>query len=219
MAENVRLGRLFVSRGVMAALSADELSSIFLRHATGERRIIGSDGAEVVSEFAAPASCHQSLKVWVVTEPQQHRTTAMLSSEEPEPRDDHEFQRTHAVIAVEMLSSPTGLERVRPPCLSPPRSHEQVAAPRHAVRAVADSRTAEPTPNRARDDVYWDATANLVLDYFELLAGPECAPLVEGFVRWVKRSPDAHRRYVDGDDMDRAALVERYLGIRALPRE
>jgi hypothetical protein len=208
-----------------------------LRHATGERRIIGSATAELVSEFAAPGSFNHSLNVWVVTEPHHHRTTVMLSSEEPNPRDDHEFSRTDAVIVEEMLLSSTGLHGVRTHCLSQSQSHERGATPRPSIHPLANNPTTPPPPRcgkpdaagkgarRAdsdrgvRDDVYWDATANLVLDYFELLAGPDCGPLVDGFIDWLKRSPEAHRKYVEGDDMDRAALVERFLRLRALPRE
>jgi len=219
--DNSQLGRVFLSRGVMAAVSADELSSILLRHATGERRIIGNGRAtaEVVSEFAAPGSFNHSLKVWVVTEPHDHRTTVMLSSEEPEPRDDHEFHRTHAVIADEFLLSSTGLQPL-PRHASPPVPQKRPAAAPSVPARIINRPAPPPSSARARDAAYWDETAELVLGYFQLLAGSRFSgSLLDGFIEWLKRSPDAHRQYVGGDDMDRAALVERFLTLRRLPRE
>jgi hypothetical protein len=67
---------------------------------------------------------------------------------------------------------------------------------------------------RPRDGSYWEETADLVLDYFELLAGPrDCEALFEGFLAWLKRSPGARKQYEDGDDMSRAALVDWYLRV------
>jgi hypothetical protein len=68
-----------------------------------------------------------------------------------------------------------------------------------------------PTPRR-RDGAYWDETADLVLDYFELLAGSrDSEALFEGFIEWLKRSPARRKQYEEGNDMNRAALVDWYL--------
>jgi hypothetical protein len=123
-------------------------------------------------------------------------------------------------------SPPTARQAANPtplPVQKSERKHtERPLAPAAPVSPVpAPPTPAPPNPPRSqrpRDDAYWDDTADLVLDYFELLAGPDCGPLADGFVEWLKRSPDAHRRYVEGDDMDRASLVERYLKLRKLPR-
>ena len=43
-------------------------------------------------------------------------------------------------------------------------------------------------PPRPRDAAYWNETADLLLDYFELLAGAD-SELVDAFLEWLKRSP------------------------------
>jgi hypothetical protein len=69
-------------------------------------------------------------------------------------------------------------------------------------------------PPRPRDDAYWDETADLLLDYFELLAGARYSEaLEEGFIAWMKCSPGASKCYKEGDDMDRAGLVDWYLRV------
>lgn len=68
-------------------------------------------------------------------------------------------------------------------------------------------------PPRPRDDAYWDETADLLLDYFELLAGADSERLVDAFLEWLKRSPGARRQYEEGDDMARAGLVDWYLRV------
>jgi hypothetical protein len=67
-------------------------------------------------------------------------------------------------------------------------------------------------PRRARDEAYWDETASLVMDYFELQAGALYSEtLHEGFVAWLERSPAEGRQFEEGDDMTRATLVDWYL--------
>ena len=54
----------------------------------------------------------------------------------------------------------------------------------------------------------------MVQDYFELLAGTVyCDALWDGFIDWLARSPDALRQYEEGDDMNRAALVDWFLKV------
>jgi hypothetical protein len=212
--DTMHLGRIFVSEGAKAALSTDELCALLIRHVTGERRVVAT-GPEIVSEFVAPGLRGQRFKVWVVTEANGIQTTVLLPRETRYRDDDIEWERTDGVVAEEC------------PGLWPRRS--QAARPQ-SVRTQKPPRTS-PTPQRQRgnqpeptvrnrDGAYWDETAGLVLDYFELLAGDGFSEsLVDGFVAWLKRSPAAHRRYVQGDDMDRAALVEGYLKLGRLPRE
>jgi hypothetical protein len=65
---------------------------------------------------------------------------------------------------------------------------------------------------RHRDNPYWDETANLVMEYFELQAGVRYSEtLRERFIRWLKRSPAERRLYADGGDMQRAGLVDWFL--------
>jgi hypothetical protein len=54
MTDKFHLGRVFVSKGAKAALSMDEVSSMLIRHAAGERHVSGT-GSQVVSEFASAA--------------------------------------------------------------------------------------------------------------------------------------------------------------------
>lgn len=70
-----------------------------------------------------------------------------------------------------------------------------------------------PRPRR-RDEAYWNETARLLMDYFELQAGALYSEtLHEGFVAWLARSPAEFRRYENGDDMTRAALVDWFLRV------
>ena len=65
-----------------------------------------------------------------------------------------------------------------------------------------------------RDQAYWNETASLVMEYFELKAGASYnETLHEGFVTWLKGSPAHRRQYLEGDDMRRAALVDWYLKV------
>ncbi len=67
---------------------------------------------------------------------------------------------------------------------------------------------------RVRDEAYWNETASLVAEYFELRAGVyDSEMLLEGFIAWVQRSPGELRLYMEGDDMTRAALVDWYLKV------
>ena len=67
---------------------------------------------------------------------------------------------------------------------------------------------------RPRDDAYWAEIARLVMDYFELQAGARfSATLLDGFFKWLKSSPAEGQRYMEGDDMARARLVDLYLKI------
>jgi hypothetical protein len=71
-----------------------------------------------------------------------------------------------------------------------------------------------PRPKHG-DLAYWLETGSLVRDYLILQAGATYSEtLREGFVVWLQRSPAERRRYVDGDDMVRAALVDWYLNHR-----
>jgi hypothetical protein len=59
---------------------------------------------------------------------------------------------------------------------------------------------------------YWVETANLVMEYFVLQAGPDYnETLRQGFVAWLKRSPGNRKQYREGSDMKRAALVDWFL--------
>jgi hypothetical protein len=233
MMDRFRLGRVYVSVGVKAALSRSELSTLLTRHVAGERRV-GGTGPQVVSEFLEHSSRGRSVKVWVVTEPKGPQTTVLLPCETRYRDDDIEFDRTDGVTAEEFPS----LSRAEPPLSShtahlsgapqPPRApqREICGDPRPVPSAPSmdspEQRTGARRPTDSgrerRDDAYWDTTAALMLDYFELLAGPDCCALVAGFADWLKRSQDAHHQYVEGDDMDRARLVERYVRIHSLPR-
>jgi len=73
---------------------------------------------------------------------------------------------------------------------------------------------APPPFRRVRDEAYWDEAGDLLLDYFELQAGAlDSETLVDGFVAWLKSSPDEFSQYIDGDDMTRATLVDWYLRV------
>lgn len=67
---------------------------------------------------------------------------------------------------------------------------------------------------RPRDAAYWDETASLVLEYFELQVGSlDSEMLVAESIDWLKRSPAERRCCETGDDMARAALVDWFLRI------
>jgi hypothetical protein len=69
-------------------------------------------------------------------------------------------------------------------------------------------------PAMLPDPVYWMETGNLVREYLALQAGPDYSDtLRQGFVTWLKGSRAERQRYVDGDDMQRAALVDWYLKV------
>jgi hypothetical protein len=71
-----------------------------------------------------------------------------------------------------------------------------------------------PRHRRPRDEAYWNETARLLMDYFELQAGALYSEtLYEGFVAWLERSPAEFRRYENGDDMTRAVLVDWFLRV------
>jgi hypothetical protein len=218
MTDKFQLGRVFVSKGAKAALSMDKVSSMLIRHAAGERHVSGT-GSQVVSEFAERSSQGQSLQVWVITEPNRTRTLVMLPRETPYRRHDIDFDRTDGVTAEEVPAvSPA---RRRQPEPVQPSQKPPCGTPNAPVRA--EGPTAKAAPRPARDNAYWDETADLVLEYLELLSGAAAAadrePLLDGFIDWMKRSSRARAQYVEGDDMTRAALVERYLKLQALPRE
>jgi hypothetical protein len=75
----------------------------------------------------------------------------------------------------------------------------------------------EPTSTgcrRRRDEAYWSEAGDLLFEYFALRAGTRYSDaLVDGFVGWLGRSPAEFKRYVEGDDMARAALVDWYLKV------
>lgn len=80
--------------------------------------------------------------------------------------------------------------------------------------ASAPRRPIEPQRRRPRDDAYWDETWRLVLDYFDLKAGPNVSEVVEeGFIPWLLRSPAQLTYFAEGDDMRRAQFVDWYLKI------
>jgi hypothetical protein len=82
------------------------------------------------------------------------------------------------------------------------------------TRNVAGATKAFDRPRPRRDEAYWDGTARLVLDYFELQAGALYSEtLEEGFVAWLQRSPGERRQYEESDDMKRAALVDWFLRV------
>ena len=80
------------------------------------------------------------------------------------------------------------------------------------VRTVAGVAEAmDPAPSRD-DEAYWDETASLVMEYVELRASVyDAETLFDDFIDWLQRSPAEGRRYVEGDDMARAALVDWFL--------
>jgi hypothetical protein len=74
--------------------------------------------------------------------------------------------------------------------------------------------------SRPRDAAYWNETARLVLDYFELRAGRHFSEeLFDGFIRWLRRSPNERRRYLQGDDVQRAMLVDWFLRVVLSPAD
>jgi hypothetical protein len=79
-------------------------------------------------------------------------------------------------------------------------------------QAQPNSHLQQSSP-RPRDGAYWDETADLMLDYFELLAGVHRDELFDGFIKWLQRSPAERKCYETGDDMTRATLVDWYLKI------
>ena len=90
-------------------------------------------------------------------------------------------------------------------------AREVIHLTRELRRSLGLESRSVPRRRRPRDDAYWEETARLVKDYFELLAGVHSETLLEGFVAWLKRSPGECRQYKEGDDMSRAALVDWYL--------
>ena len=71
-----------------------------------------------------------------------------------------------------------------------------------------------PANSRPRDQAYWDETGRLVVEYMTLQLGTNAIePYRLGFVWWLQASPWAIRRYRDGDDMQRAELVDWYLRV------
>jgi hypothetical protein len=67
-------------------------------------------------------------------------------------------------------------------------------------------------PVRPRDTTYWIETGGLVREYLRLQAGSAYSDtLRQSFVNWLRRSPAERRAYLEGDDMQRAELVERFL--------
>jgi hypothetical protein len=78
-----------------------------------------------------------------------------------------------------------------------------------STRALLDS-----LPARLREPAYWVQTGRLVKEYLQLQAGADYSEtLRQGFVAWLKGSRAERQRYVSGDDMQRAALVDWYLKV------
>ena len=66
--------------------------------------------------------------------------------------------------------------------------------------------------SRSRDRAFWAEAAKLLSEYLELHVGADALePHRDGFNAWVRSSPGALLEYLRGDDMARAALVDRYL--------
>jgi hypothetical protein len=69
-----------------------------------------------------------------------------------------------------------------------------------------------PLSSKPRSLAYWLETGSLVRGYLVLQAGAGYNDtLRQGFVDWLKRLPGGRRRYMEGDDMARASLVDQYL--------
>jgi hypothetical protein len=86
--------------------------------------------------------------------------------------------------------------------------------PRTADVTDASKTVVNPPPARLRDRVYWLETGSLVREYLKLQAGADYSEMLrQGFVTWLKRWPAERRRYVDGNDMTRAALADWYLKV------
>ena len=67
---------------------------------------------------------------------------------------------------------------------------------------MCSSDLAPQRARRPRDEAYWNETADLVLTYFELVAGTVyCDELLDGFIGWLKHSPGARKQYEEGDDI------------------
>jgi hypothetical protein len=105
----------------------------------------------------------------------------------------------------------------------PPKFPNTVKAADVNVPIKAGCKQGNPRPpvestsanfRRRRDEAYWNEAGDLLFEYFELKAGALYSEtLVDGFVGWLRRSPAEFRRYVSGDDMARAALVDWYLRV------
>jgi hypothetical protein len=82
----------------------------------------------------------------------------------------------------------------------------------------ADTMLCDATPDgphrRDVDVGYWLDTLTLVKGYLRLQAGSNYSDdLYLGFLMWVGRWPAERRAYINGDDMQRAALVDWYLKV------
>jgi hypothetical protein len=82
-----------------------------------------------------------------------------------------------------------------------------------ALDAPAGPSDSPVRPRRARDEAYCAGTGRLVMEYLELRADARFSDALEdGFVAWL-HSPGERRRYEQGDDMERAALVDWFLRV------
>jgi hypothetical protein len=71
-----------------------------------------------------------------------------------------------------------------------------------------------PLSSKPGSLAYWLETGSLVREYLMLKAGVAYDDaLRQGFVRWLKHSAAERGRYVHGNDMQRAALVDWYLKV------
>jgi hypothetical protein len=87
---------------------------------------------------------------------------------------------------------------------------------RVGTSGVAPTRSSpDPVPLRyPHDEAYWVETKGLVMEYLQLKAGADFSvTLEEAFITWVLRSPAEFRRYEQGDDILRAAQVDRFLRV------
>jgi len=71
-----------------------------------------------------------------------------------------------------------------------------------------------PLSSKPSSLAYWVETGSLVREYLMLKAGVFYDDaLRQGFVRWLKHSAAERGRYIHGDDMARASLVDWYLKV------
>jgi hypothetical protein len=71
-----------------------------------------------------------------------------------------------------------------------------------------------PLSSKPGSLAYWLETGSLVREYLMLQAGDAYDDaLRQRFVRWLRGSPAERRRYIHGDDMQRAALVDWFLKV------
>jgi hypothetical protein len=71
-----------------------------------------------------------------------------------------------------------------------------------------------PAGPRAGTTAYWIETGTLVREYMAVRAGEAYnETLRQGFILWLQRWPAERQQYLQGDDRQRAALVDWYLKV------